>query len=246
MCSVTASSPELSVVLLGYRSGATLAALVQRTAAVLDEAAIDWEAVLVANFWPGDGDETPVVARTLAALSPRLRVLAEPKAGGMGWDARRGLAAAHGRCVAVFDGDGQVTPGDLVRAYRALVEANLDLIVARRVARGDGLLRAWQSRLFNAAFAGLFGGSRWRDVNAKPKVLTRAAWERMHLTSDGWFFDAELLLEARRLGLRGGELPTTFGALSGRDSFVGPRAVLEFVVEMLRHRFAEWRRGLGA
>lgn len=241
---VAAPPPELSVVILGYRAGATLVDLVDRAAAALDAAAVDWEGVLVANYWPGQDDATPAVARALAAGSSRLRALAEPKAGGMGWDLRRGLAAARGQHLAFIDGDGQMPPGDLARVYLALCDEGYDLVKTYRRERADGLQRKLHSWGFNALFSALFPGPDWRDVNSKPKVLTRAAYEQMTLASDGWFIDAEIMLEARRLALRVGELPTVFGALEGRASFVGPRAVLELASALIRRRWRE-RRGHG-
>jgi hypothetical protein len=74
------------------------------------------------------------------------------------------------------------------------------------------------------------------DINGKPKGLTRSAYERLELRSDDWFIDAEIVLEARRLGLTIGELPVVFRANPERASFVKPSAILEFLRNMLRYR----------
>jgi hypothetical protein len=81
-----------------------------------------------------------------------------------------------------------------------------------------------------------------RDVNAKPKVLTRSAYERMTLRSDDWFIDAEIVIQSRRLGLRIGETETEFLGLTGRRSFIRMGAVFEFLRNLVRYRIEELRR----
>ena len=108
--------------------------------------------------------------------------------------------------------------------------------------RGDGLTRRLISLVFNALFRLLFPGLRVRDVNAKPKIMTRAAYERLELESDDWFIDAEIMIQARRLGLRIGEVETDFLALTGRRSFINLRTLLEFLANLTRYRLREIRR----
>jgi hypothetical protein len=58
----------------------------------------------------------------------------------------------------------------------------------------------------------------------------------MTLRSDDWFADAELVLEAQRLGLSVVELPVVFNRNDDRASFVRFGAIWEFVVHMTRYR----------
>ena len=108
--------------------------------------------------------------------------------------------------------------------------------------RGDGLKRKLFSLVFNGLFHVLFPGLPARDINAKPKILTSSAYERLTLQSDDWFIDAEIMLQARRLGFRIGEIETEFLGLTGRRSFVKMAAVLEFLRNLLRYRIQELRR----
>ena len=235
--------PDLSVVVLCYRSGGEARALAASISQVLVDAGIeDYELVLVGNYVAGSGDTTPDVVRELAAASPRIVCSAVEKQGMMGWDMRSGLALATGECLAVIDGDGQVLFEDLVRIYRLLREQGLDLAKTYRRQRGDGLRRKLLSLVFNGVFHVLFPGPAVRDVNAKPKILTRAAYERLTLQSTDWFVDAEILIQAGRLGFRIGEIETDFLGLTGRRSFINLRSVLEFVRNLLRYRILEFRR----
>ena len=236
MSASTPTRPDLSVVVLCYRSAPAVPGFVARLREVLEELGVVWEMVLVANDFEGSDDPTPVVVRELAAKDPRLVPLAGPKEGMMGWDMRSGLAAARGRTVAVIDGDGQMPARDVARVYARLREGGADLVKTVRTRRDDGLYRRLVSRVYNLLFRLLFPGLGASDVNSKPKILTRAAYEALELTSDGWFVDAEIMIQARRLGLRVVEVPTTFRSLEGRASFVRPAAILELLTNLVRFR----------
>jgi glycosyltransferase involved in cell wall biosynthesis len=235
--------PELSVVILCYRSGDAARSFAARIGKSLLDAGVDnYQLVLVGNYVDGSDDPTPDVVRELAAGDRRIVCSAVVKQGMMGWDLRSGLALATGQYLAVIDGDGQVLVEDLVRIYRLLREQRLDLAKTYRKQRGDGVKRKVISLVFNGLFHVLFPGVLVRDINAKPKILTRAAYERMTLQSSDWFIDAEIMIQARALALRVGETETEFLGLTGRRSFITLAAVFEFLRNLLRYRILEFRR----
>ncbi len=235
--------PEFSVVVLCYRSGAAARSFAARISkALLDTGVDNYQLVLVGNYVAGSDDTTPDVVRELAAGDSRIVCSAVEKQGMMGWDLRSGLALATGEYLAVIDGDGQVLVEDLVRIYRLLREQGLDLAKTYRRQRGDGIKRKLFSLVFNGLFHILFPGVPSRDINAKPKILTRAAFERMTLQSTDWFIDAEIMIQARSLGLRIGETETEFLGLTGRRSFIKLAAVFEFLRNLVRYRIMELRR----
>ena len=237
-----AADPALSVVVLGYHNAPALSAFVARLLASVAPVAANFEVVLVVNDFAGSPDPTQRVAAELAAADPRIRVVARVKEGMMGWDLRSGLEEARGEAVAFIDGDGQMPAEDLARAYQRFRQGDVDLVKMVRVQRGDGLWRRTISAIYNLFFRLLFPGLDCADVNAKPKLLSRSALDRLRLTADGWFIDAELMIQARRLGLRVAELPTDFAPLEGRPSFVRPTAVLAFLRDLLVYRMREPRR----
>ena len=235
--------PDLSVVVLCYRAGQRARPVAADIAsALVRHEMTNYQLVLVGNYLEGTRDVTPEVVRELAAHDPRTVCSAAVKRGMMGWDMRTGLALAQGDRLAVIDGDGQVLAEDLLRACAALDRGGFDLVKASRVRRADGLTRKVISLGFNALFRLLFPGLGVRDVNAKPKVMTRDAYERLELESDDWFIDAEIMIQARRLGFRIGEIETDFLALRGRRSFINLRTVLQFLRNLARYRLRELRR----
>ena len=206
----------------------------------MDRLGCDYELVLVGNHNRGDAaDQTPAVVRALAADNPRVIPLTLEKRGMMGWDARQGLSVATGEVIALIDGDYQMPPEDLEPVCRLLIDQNLDLAMTCRAVRKDGFVRRINSRLYNLVFKTLFPGYPVRDVNSKPKAMTRAFFNALHLTADGWFLDAEIIIQARRLRARLGQIETVF--LQGdRKSFVRPDAVLEFIQSLLAARLREF------
>ena len=94
------------------------------------------------------------------------------------------------------------------------------------------------STFYNILFRILFPKySGHRDVNSKPKIMTREVYEKMELYSNDWFMDAELVLSALRLNLKIAELPVSFESLSNRKSFVKLGAILKFMKNLFRYRF---------
>ena len=77
----------------------------------------------------------------------------------------------------------------------------------------------------------------FRDINSKPKVMTREAYQRMHLASNDWFTDAEIMIEALRHDLSVGEVSTVFYKNERRGTFVRFSAVYEFLSNLIYYRF---------
>lgn len=238
-------TPELSVVILCYREEDYIPKLLTLVEAEVQRLGLSYEIILVANYLAGSDDRSPEIAWEMAKASPRTKVVSKPKEGMMGWDMRRGLEACTGRVLAVIDGDGQFPASDIGRVYRELLARNLGLCQTYRVRREDGWRRVIVSRVYNGLFRLLFPGSGLHDINAKPKVMTREAFQSFRLTSIDWFIDAEIVIQARRIGLRLGEIPSVFGKGRGRPSFIKTATVLEFIKNLIVFRVREtldrWR-----
>jgi glycosyltransferase involved in cell wall biosynthesis len=236
-------APQLSVVILAYRSGSAIVQYVSKLESLLrQKSVVDYEIILVANYdHEGCDDITPKVARDLSGTNPRIKALTDPKEGMMGWDARMGLMAAQGETIALIDGDGQMPPEDIIRVRNVMVSGEFDFAKTYRVSREDGVLRKNSSRGFNFIYRLMFPGCRFRDINSKPKFFSRHALDRMNLTCNGWFFDGEVIIEVMRLNLSFAEIPTTFRANEWRGSFVKISTVLEMLISMVKFRVNMWK-----
>jgi len=233
-------SPDISVVVLAYRSASTIEGFVASLVTSLDEEKIDWEIILVGNYFEGTGDQTAKVVQRISDGNPRIKPVVHVKEGMMGWDMKSGLRAATGKKIAVIDGDGQMPCTDVIRVYNLMVEKGYDLVKTVRIKRSDGLYRMSISTVYNLLFKVMFPGINAWDINSKPKIMTRELYQKMNLESNGWFIDAEIMIIARRLKMEIGEIETTFHSIDSRPSFVKPLAILEFLANLIWYRIKEF------
>jgi glycosyltransferase involved in cell wall biosynthesis len=237
---VTTGKPLLSVVLLCYRSENSIPSYVEDLRNCLSELNIDWEIILVGNYFPNSNDRTPEIVKNVARQDPRIKALTKLKKGMMGWDMKCGFKKSLGEIIAVTDGDGQFPLADIGRVYKKLIDENLDMVKTYRVKRGDGWYRRTLSTVYNFIFHVFFPGVSSHDVNSKPKIFKAAALHKMDLLSDDWFIDAEIMIQARRLKLNYSEISTQFTKLDSRKSFVKPGAIAEFILNMILFRLREF------
>lgn len=231
----------LSVVVLCYKSGKNVVPFVERLLNSIDPVIQNWEIVLVGNYNKGDTeDDTPRVVREIAARDKRIKAVTLEKKGWMGWDARTGMAEATGETIALIDGDNQMPPEDVIRVYQKLQDGHYDVVSTYRIWRGDGILRYVQSGVYNLIFSLLFPGTGLSDINAKPKIIRRDFFDKLRLTANDWFLDAEMIIQLRRHKARMAEIPTVFLVANERESFVRASTIWEFVINLIRARFREF------
>jgi len=233
-------TPEISVVVLAYRSAGTITGFVDSLVESLENENLQWEIVLVGNYFEGKGDQTPEVINKIASQKAQIKVVTEIKKGMMGWDMKTGLQAATGKTLVVIDGDGQMPSGDVVRVYNLMKENELDLAKTYRAKRNDGSYRKLISIIYNILFKTMFPGIKAWDMNSKPKIMKREFYEKINLESNGWFIDAEIMIFARRLDAKIGEIETVFHSIDTRPSFVKPLSILEFLFNLFVYRIREF------
>jgi len=232
--------PEISVIMLCYGASQRIYAFVDKTMELLKSNIPSWEIILVGNYFENTKDEIPGIVRDIASRNADVKACTLPKEGMMGWDARKGMEKANGRYICLIDGDEQMPPGDIIGVYRKIKNENLDLVKTYRAERYDNLIRKSISYVYNCVFRLLFPGILVRDVNSKPKIFTRETYRKMCLESNDWFLDAEIIIKARRLKLRTGEIPTKFFKCNYRRSFVKIGAISEFIKNLVYIRIKEY------
>ena len=241
MLEKTKNQPELSVVVFCYKSGKTIIPYIEQMEREFREDGMDnYELVLVGNYFPGTNDKTPEIIRELARNNSKILPVTLEKKGMLGWDVIKGFKAANGRAIALIDGDGQMPSRDIIRLYRVLKSGEFDLVKTFRKTRMDGFRRKFISWFYNAIFRILFPKIYFRDINSKPKIITREAYNKMKLECNGWFIDGEIMLESMRLDLNVAEMPTVFLENEWRGSFVKLWTIFEFLWHMVVYRIKYW------
>lgn len=145
--------PEVSVVVPVYRTGWALPELARRVRGTLDGAGLSYELLVVDDASPDDALDA---ARGLAALDPRVRVLALERNLGQHRAVLHGFAAARGRWVVALDGDLQDPPEAIPRLLD-LARRGHDAVFATRTGRYQSRARMWTSRGFKELIHRLFG-----------------------------------------------------------------------------------------
>lgn len=234
-------NPELSVVVLCYRSEYSIIPFIEKVKETVEKLTDNFEIILVANFIENSDDKTATIVQEIANKDAVYKPICKPKEGMMGWDMKEGLAICRGNYLCVIDGDGQFPIENITKCYNEIKKGTYDLVKTYRIKREDGFYRKSISKIYNFLFSILFSSIDSKDINSKPKIFTRKAYNQMNLTSDDWFIDAEIMLEVKRLGISFYEFPTEFLSLNDRQSFVKFSAILEFVKNLFLFKFKDFK-----
>lgn len=161
------------------------------------------------------GDCTAEVARAAAGGDPLVKMRENAVHRGKGFAVRTGMLEATGEIIFFMDADLSV-PLHYVAPFVAHLDANPQtaaVIGSRRhpqsiVSKRQNFLRERAGRAFNH-FVRALGLSPSKDTQCGFKVFRRSAAREIFRRAqiDGFAFDTEVLLLARKLGLRVDELP---------------------------------------
>jgi glycosyltransferase involved in cell wall biosynthesis len=191
----------------------------------------------------GSSDGTSAIADQIAAADPRVRVVRTPHNHGKGYAVRIGVQAAQGELVVFTDADGSYGPEQLERVVAALDRAPVAIgaRLGSQAGTGSPLLRRLASPVFNRVMR-LLLGVPFHDTQCGLKGFRRDAAEALFQRArvDGFAFDAEALLVARRLGFEVVEVPVTAEDRHGSKVRVGGDA-LRMLADVWRVRRAAAR-----
>jgi len=158
----------------------------------------DYEMIIVND---ASTDATPRLADEAAAANSRVVVVHHPVNRKLGGSIKSGFAAATGDVVLYTDADLPFDFREVHKAMRLMNQYEADIVAAYRFDRtGEGYVRVVYSFFYNLLVRALFG-CRFRDVNFAFKLVRRSVLQKVQLSSEGSFIDAELMVSARKLGM---------------------------------------------
>jgi hopanoid biosynthesis associated protein HpnK len=223
---------NLSFVYPLYNEIDNLPRLLPETERIAEGLAADYEVVLVDD---GSDDGSGHYADEIASRYPNVRVCHHARNRGLGAAIITGLRNASRDLVLYMDSDFPVTAED-ARAALTRLEDGVDLLIGYRLGRAEGPRREFMSWAYNRLVRRAFD-LHVRDVNFAFKLIRRELLERMRLRSEGSFIDAEILLEARRLGARMQEVGMRYHPRrAGRSTAASTRVAVRTVRELIGHR----------
>jgi len=207
------NKPGLSVIVPVFNEERRVVPSIIRLARWLPRLRGGWELIVVDD---GSEDRTPALLASLARRIPRLRLVRIPRNHGKGAAVRAGLREAWGKSVVFMDVDLSTPPTQIPAALRELARGADVAIGSRALPRSrlpvpQPLPRRLSGRAFNTAVR-VICGLPFADTQCGFKAMTSRAARRLAsgMREEGFAFDVELLLLARKLGLRVSEFPITW------------------------------------
>lgn len=205
--------PEISVIFPAYNEEARLERTLRDAAAYFRAAGRPVELIVVDD---GSRDRTSALVDRLADEVGELRLIRLPANRGKGYAVRTGVVNARGGAVLFADADGATPIGEVERLERALA-AGADLAIGSRALPSSAVqvraraYRRLMGRTFHAMVS-LLAVSGVHDTQCGFKLFRSGVahdlFSRMRM--DGFSFDVEVLLMARRRGYRIAEIPVNW------------------------------------
>ncbi|MEN3281710.1 MAG: hypothetical protein V7607_2850 [Solirubrobacteraceae bacterium] len=218
--------PSLSIVLPCYDEEPNVAAAVADADAAGLRFAAEHEVIVVDD---GSRDRTRAIAESIAAVNPRVRVVAHERNRGYGAAVRSGIVATRSEWVLLTDADLQF---DLTELRLLLpLAADNDLVAGYRIDRADPVARRLAAHAWNRLMRRTFRVGV-RDVDCAFKLVRGSAVRALDLESDGAMISTELVARAQLGGWRIAEVgvhhhPRRAGEPTGGDLRVVARAFRE-------------------
>ena len=221
---------SVSAVFPCYNDGGTIASVVLRARAALEELTNDYEIVVVND---GSADYSASILEQLVTLVPGLRVITHDHNRGYGGALRSGLGAAMKDYIFYTDGDAQYDPQEVLRLSDLMTD-DVDVVNGYKVRRNDPLSRKVAGGLYRFTIRRIFG-LVIRDVDCDFRLMRRALMEKVVLRVNSGAFCVELMKKLQNAGARIVELPVQhYLRPYGRSQFFRPRRVARTFIDLFR------------
>ena len=204
-------NPHVSVVIPCFNEARKIEIDIQAALSYFGACGYSYELILVDD---GSSDGTAAIVEK----SPGVRAICYQPNHGKGRAVRTGMLQATGR-YRLFADAGLCVPFSEIEKGLALLEAGADVAIASRKLSASQVIekQAGYRRIGSSVFGFLvrnWMGLRYSDTQCGFKLFTAEAAERLFSAAriDGFMFDAETLINARKFGLTVREFPVEWRA----------------------------------
>lgn len=228
---------NLSVVIPAFNEEIVIAETLLTTISVLETLVRDFE-VLVVN--DGSCDKTGVIAKQVAAMDERVRVIHHQENKGYGAALVSGFEAATKELTFFMDADGQFNIHNLTQ-FLPLIE-HYDAVLGYRLHRQDGWLRKFNAWGWKTLVRLVFG-LHVRDVDCAFKLYKGDFFRKHHLETQGAMINTEMLYKFIRAGHSYIEVGVQHQQRRGGKATGAKPAVIWRAFRELFHYARQWRHG---
>ena len=202
---------DVSLILPCYNEAEHFAKSVDRIIDVLDRTDFSWEIVFIDDL---SKDKTPALLSAYLKKYPRKHLSAyfHKENRGRGATVSEGIERAQGRIVGYIDIDLEVPP-DYIPQFVQSIEGGFDVAAGWRIY--DFTLKSlprWIASKGYSIVRDKVLGTSLKDTEAGYKFFKRKAILPIakQCKSPGWFWDTEIMVQAKRAGLSVDEIPVVF------------------------------------
>lgn len=230
---------KLSIVLPTYNEAENLKILIPQIEGEFKSMLLE---IIVVDDNSKDG--TRELLETLNNNFKNIKLISRPKLMGIGSAIRDGYKLAQGEYILSSDADLSFKVEDMKRLYEKLNEG-YDLVLAYRHGEGG----SYEKRTIGVKikyFFSWFGnfvvrnisGLDIRDVSANFRIIRRDVWQQLKTAENTNSLLFEMIIKAKRRGLKITEIPVTFSERRfGKSKLNMWKEVPKFLVKFIKYTF---------
>ena len=190
----------------------------------------DYELLIIES---GSTDGSWELLDNLAAKNNKIKLIHEGKRNGFGSAIKLGYQNASKDYVTMTTVDGPFDIGVVVEAAQLMNK--YDCVLSYRSEDPRGLFRKFQSLVYNLIVKTALG-LKFKHVNSAFKMFKKNDIDKMKLTSNTWFIDAEILYWVKKLNLKYYELPVKVIDRKDGKSSVGMFSFIDILKELIKFK----------
>jgi len=216
---------ELSVVVPFFNEEKNVKNAADSLVKYIRELNISYEIIMVNN---GSSDSTLKIIDKLIKKNKNLKKVDLIKNQGYGGGILSGLKIASGNYIGFIDGDMKFSYENIVKAYKKIKEENVDLCKGVRIRRVNNFKRNMYSIPYNLLVNILFF-TNIKDINAKPKLMSKECYTDLNIKSKDWFIDTEIMLKINKKGYKYKDFLLEYKKRKAGVSNIKVSAIIQFL-----------------
>lgn len=154
-----------------------------------------------------DGHSKDKTVEVAQQLCPVIHIISQPGKG-KGDALKYGVAQASGEIIVTLDADGQTSPEDIDRFIEPLIKG-YDLVKGSRLVHGKPVSMSrfrWVGNKVLAITSNVLFGTKYTDICSGYNAFRKSAFLSLNLTCDGFEMEQQMLVKAKKAGLKVAEV----------------------------------------